>query len=192
MQDWPGHKRELEGLIDEAIRKRAAASAPVAALASHFTICEGKRVVLVGPDGSRSEMHLQPHEAKVELSREEILANAGASVPDALGRLAESLGRQIDLGMIEKLREASPRTGTMFRGGAAKEMGRQILNGLRSMEIQFDDDGEARLAFVAHPDAAAQLAALNADPDLKTQFDAILEEKRHEWVRRESRRRLAD
>jgi hypothetical protein len=191
LQDWPSHKHEFQELIQEALRKRAAANAPVAGLALHFTISEGKTVVLVGPDGSRTEMRPQRHEAKVELSREEVLKNAGGSVPDALRRLAESLGREIDLGMIQQLREAPPQTGTLIRGGTTNVVKQRILKGLRSMEMEFDD-GEPRLAFVAHPDAAAQLAVLNADPDLRARFDAILEEKRHEWVRRESRRRLAD
>lgn len=190
LQDWPEQKKLLLGLITEAIRQRTIASAPAAGLATHFTISEGEKVVFIAPDGSRKDMEMEQHEARIELSKDELLTDRGQVVLDAIHSIGERLGSQMDMQMIQRLRQIPPSAGTMLRGDST--LREQMLDALKSMDVEFDNGDPVGLAFLASPAAAERLAALNADAELKTEWDAILEEKRREWIRRESGRRLAD
>lgn len=190
LQDWPEQKKFLLGLITEAIRQRTIASAPAVGLATHFTVSEGKKVVFVAPDGSRKDVEMEQYEARIELSKDELLTDKGQVVVDAIHSIGERLGGQMDMQMIQRLRQLPPTAGTMLHGDST--LGEQMLDALKSMDVEFDDGEPVGLAFLASPAAAERLVALNADAELGAEWDAILEEKRREWIRRESSRRLAD
>jgi len=189
--DWPAQKQELQDELERAIRRQTLANAPVVARVPHVTLQEGRKLVFVHPDGSRKEMELEAHEVSWECKRDELIRGAGKQVPEAIQTLGGAMARDMETALLERLREASEKSGAVFRGETAQDLAAESLRALKSMDIEFDDDGRPELLMVASPQMMDRLAELKA-PELRKQVDSILEKKRDEWLRRESRRRLAD
>lgn len=190
--DWPVEKAALEQFLLDAMRRQAEASAPVLSLVARFVIKEGRGGVLVRPDGHRVEIPLEDHSVQGEVTRAQVQGQGGEWAAEAIRTMGQELGRQIDVGIIEHLREAPASAGSMLRGGEAREVAEQILEALDAMEISFDDQEGPGLAFLAGPGFEDKLRALNDEEDLERRFNEILERKRNEWLRREGYRRLVD
>ena len=189
-QDWPEEKSKALKVTLDAVRRATNANAPVVEMVTHFTISEGHAVVLIAPDGTRTDMPLEQHQAMAEISREQMLRDPLVPV-HAVRQLGESFGQQLDKEFIDLLRKASPSAGGMISGESPEEFMKGVLERLEEMDLSFDD-GDSGLAFVMHPEMAEKLAAMPEDPEFKSQFDAVMERKRNEWLRRESNRRLVD
>ena len=190
-QDWPEEKRKALEVVLDTIRRGTRANAPVVEMVTSITISEGSAIALIAPDGTRTDTPLRQHHAKAEISREQMLGDPLAPF-QVVKQLAESLGQQLDKGLVDLLKDASPSTGGMISGESPEAFRKGVLERLEAMDISFDDDGDSGLAFLMHPEMAAKLAALPEDPEFKSQFDVVMERKRSEWLRRESSRRLVD
>jgi hypothetical protein len=187
--DWPEQKRQLADGLQDRIRSesRRGLVAQVRALTFH----EGKRAVLIYPNGDRQELTLKSVQAEVTLDRQELSVRGPQALDDAIHQLAEGLGDQMDRDLIGLMQKADPRHGGMFGGKDDREMFQALLSGLREMDMSFEEDGSPSFSFVVHPDTVPKLQALNT-PERRRLVDQVIEEKRNEWLRREGYRRLAD
>jgi len=189
--DWPEQKQELQKELERAIGRRTLANAPVVARVPHVTLHEGHKFVSVHPDGSREETELAAHEVSWEIKRSELIRGGGKQLLEAAESLGGAMAKDIESSLFRTMHEASEKTGTVFHGKTAQDLAAESLRALKSMDIEFDDDGRPELLIVVSPEMMNHVAELN-DPKLRKQVDSILEKKRNEWLRRESRRRLAD
>ena len=189
--DWPEQKQELQKELERAIGRQTLANAPVVARVPHVTLHEGRKFISVHPDGSREETELAAHEASWEIKRSELIRGGGKQLLEAVQSLGGARGKDMETALVEKLREASEKSGAVFRGETAQDLAAESLRALKSMDIEFDDDGRPELVIVASPQMIDRLSELKA-PGLRKQVDSILEKKHDEWLRRESCRRLAD
>ena len=189
--DWPAEKQELQEHLKRAIRWQMLASAPVVARIPHVTLQEGRKLVFVYPDGSRKEVELTAHEASWEVERDELIRGGGKHLLQAVESLGGAMAKDVETAFFRTLREASEKTGAMFRGETAQDLAAASLRALKSMDIEFDEDGRPEVLMVVSPEMIKRLAELE-NPKMRKRVDSVLEKKRDEWLRRESRRRLAD
>jgi hypothetical protein len=187
--DWPEQKRQLADGLQDRIRSesRRGLVAQVRALTFH----EGNRAVLIYPNGDRQELTLKSVQAEVTLDRQELTVRGPQALDDAIHQLAGGLGDKMERDLIGLMQKADPRHGGMFGGKDDEEIFQALLSGLREMDMSFEEDGSPSVFFVVHPDSLPKLQTLNT-PERQKLFDALVEEKRNEWVRRESCRRLVD
>ena len=187
--DWPEEKRQLGHELMNVMRllSRRGLVAQVRAL----TFYEGERAVLIYPGGHTQELTLKSVEAEVTLDRQGLAERAPQLLVDAVHQLAGGIGDQMEKDLIELMQNVDPRHGGRFGGKDDEEMFQGLLRGLREMDMNFEEDGSPSVFFVVHPDSLPKLQALNT-PERQKLVDALIEEKRNEWVRRESYRRLVD
>jgi hypothetical protein len=187
--DWPEQKRELGHELERAMRSlsRRGLVAEVRAL----TFYEGDRALLIHPSGHTQELTLKTIEAKVTLDRQ-ALAEAPELLADAVRKLAGGIGDQMEKDLIQLMQKVDPRHGGVVHAGEDDEATfHDLMRGLREMDMSFEEDGRPSIVFVAHPDNVLKLQVLNT-PERQRLFDELIAEKRNEWLRRESYRRLAD
>ena len=188
--DWPAQKLDAMELVQAAVRATTDAAAPLRHSVSRCTIQEGHRAVLVHPDGSVTNVDLKPHEATGTVTQDAVLAGAGLrGLVEDLGR---QLGNQIERDIVEGIQKMSPEIAGRFGGRTPEELGQNLLETLRRMNVDFDDDGQPTFSFLINPKSSALLKAMESDADVTREFESILEEKKHEWLRRENSRRLVD
>ncbi len=157
-----------------------------------ITFHEGNRGVLIDPGGHVQELHLKTVEAKITLDRRALAAGGPELLSNALRELAGDIGDQMDKDLIQLIEKADARHGGTFHAGEDDEKTFQdLMQGLRQMDMNFEEDGSSPIVFVAHPDNVMKLQVLNT-PERKKLVDELMSEKRNEWLRRESYRRLAD
>lgn len=190
--DWPEQKTKLEKLVAESIRRQMRVSAPLVSAVSHFFIAEGHRAVIVDAAGNRGRLDLRSHEASVEFSRDEMLSGGTDIVARAVKKLGETLGQEVDMGIIRTFDDMPRHVGGRFGGSTADEVAEQLLDVMRDVEFDFDYDGNPTASFVVHPDSVSMLKSLEDEPELSAKLNLMMEKKRNEWAARESRRRLAD
>ncbi|MDO8612499.1 MAG: hypothetical protein Q7R32_06710 [Dehalococcoidia bacterium] len=148
-------------------------------------------MIVVRPDGTRSKTELQSHEVSAKFARDELARGGGKQLVDAIHTLGSGLGEEMERTLLRKMSQLAEGSGAMFGGKTPQALRRSVLKALRSMDIDFDEEDKPSLIMVAHPEAARRLQELET-PELQEKVDSILEEKRNEWLRRESHRRLAD
>ena len=188
--DWPSQKSKAMELVQAAVRATTEASAPLIHSVSRFTVQEGHRAVLVHPDGSSTNMDLSRHEATGTVTLDEVLSGSGIS--KLVRDLGNQLGQQMERDIVEGIQKLPPEIVGRFGGRTPEELGQNLLETLRRMNVDFDDDGQPTFSFLINPKSSALLKAMESDADVTREFESILEEKKHEWLRRENSRRLVD
>jgi hypothetical protein len=191
LQDWPIQKAELLKFTLRAVQHRRNFGAPLSAQIPHITLNEGEKVVWVYPDGERRELELESHQFKWTIDRQQIASGEADVVPKAVESLGHEMAREMETSLLKVMESASSRAGSMFSGQTKEELEKEIFAALEAMDVTFDEDGKPNVFFTASPDAARRMAALNT-PEGQERFDAAMEIKRREWLRRESYRRLVD
>jgi hypothetical protein len=156
-----------------------------------LTLYEGNRAVFIHPDGHLQEMSLRTLQAKATLDRQDLATGGPELLANAVRQLAGGIGEQMEKDLLQLMQKANSRHGGMFGGEDEETMFQDLMRGLREMQMSFDEDGRPSIFFVAHPENALKLQALNT-PHRQELFEQLIEEKRNEWLRRESHRRLVD
>jgi hypothetical protein len=191
--DWPEQKAELQDEFERAVRQATIAGAPIVAQVPHVIVNECHQVDFVYPDGSRTEMPLKEHQFSSQFHHEDVLRGGFTSIDRTIQDLGASMAKDMEAGLLDTIKNASPSTGGLLHGSSAEQIAEEFLNRLENMEFSFDEDGRPEVSIIVHPDVAAQLYELGEQQnELKRRAEAILERKRSEWLRRESHRRLAD
>ena len=187
--DWPEQKRQLTDELHETMRSLTRRG--LVAQVRRITFYEGNRGALINPDGHVQELRLKTAEAKVTLDRQDLAAGGPELLANAVRELAGGIGDQMDKDLIQLMQKADPRHGGTFGGKDEEAMFQDLMRGLREMDMRFEEDGRPSVVFVVHPDNVPKLQALNT-PERQRLFEELIAEKRNEWVRRESHRRLVD
>jgi hypothetical protein len=187
--DWPEQKRLLSTELLKVIRSlsHTALVREVPAL----TLYEGKRAVLVYPDGVRQDLTMKSVESRATLRDEDLAIGGGEPLAQAITQLANGLGSQIEEDFFATMKKASRHHGGTFGGKTPDEIFNGLMAGLEEMDMTFEDDGTPSIFFVTHPDNIAAMQSINT-PDRQAIVDEIIEGKRIEWLRREGYRRLVD
>ncbi len=156
-----------------------------------LTLYEGKRAVLIYPNGNTQELSMKTVEAKATIDKKDLAAGGPKLLVKAMRELGGGIGDQMEKDLLETMKKADPRHGGRFGGEDDEAMFRDLMKGLDRMDMSFDDDGMPSIVFVTSPENAMKLQSLNT-PEREKAFNELIEEKRREWLRRESYRRLVD
>lgn len=160
-----------------------------------FSIAEGETIRYIHADGSTDEMELRkasasftaPMEQNI-LSDEEILKN--------LDSVAQQIAEQRKKAVFKTVEEVTSKTGNVFNAKLSELGLGAFVEMLQRMPIDFNPDGSPQMpSIVCHPDVYRTLKEREEkglDEEAKKQMDAIIEQKRIDFLDRESRRRLAD
>ena len=163
-------------------------------LAAQFptlTLYEGKRTVLIYPNGNVQELSMKTVEARTIIDKKDLAAGGTKLLVKAIRELSGGISDQMEKDAAEVLKNVDPRHGGKFGGEDDEAMFQDLMKGLREMDMSFDDDGMPSIFFVGRPENTMKLQALNT-PAREKAFNELIKEKRREWLRRESYRRLVD
>lgn len=195
--DWPTEKSELEKIlrttIDEAIMVRQ----PILKQAKHLRVQEGSAWIHHDEHGNEVRAPWEGIEATTTVSRDELKRLGAGLTGRALSDLAQQLADQLARGMFSAIQEPNAPV-VRFQAGVdddAESIEEGFLRAIESMEVDFED-GEPRVAVVVSPAMGRRLIeiemASQASRDSQERVKRLWEQKRDEWIRRESSRRLGD
>ena len=190
LPDWPKQKLELQRQFDRAVRRVIRDKGPVAAQAPRVILGEGMSMTHVYPDGTEVVSPLEPHEARWEAA-----ADSAVTAPQLLQNAVEGLGTemasQMERDLFSRISAPGSQAGSKFSGNTVEEISANILSAFRNMDFSFDYEGKPGIFLAVSPNNTQFYEAIQ-DPRLAEQVQEIIEEKRREWLARESNRRLVD
>lgn len=124
----------------------------------------------------------------------DIASVCAGDLDEVLVGLDRAAGQQVKAlvgGMVERLDAVTAATGNQVDAGGRSLSHELLFELLEKMEVSFDENGQAELAFVAAPDVARKIAALpEMTAEQQGRFDEIMARKRQEHESRQRRRRL--
>ena len=84
--------------------------------------------------------------------------------------------------------------GNVTEGGGRALDAEVLLDTYRMIEMSFDDDGRVNMPDLisGNPAASETVARIHEDEQFITELNALIDQKREEWLARESNRKLVD
>jgi len=114
-----------------------------------------------------------------------------------MDEMAESFIAQQEGLVFSKLNEVTEQTGNVVDGHGKPFSPALLFEALEKIQIDFDDQGRPIMpTVVLHPSlfekVKEKLPEWEANPEFAKRHNAIIEEKRRQWLDRENCRKLAD
>jgi hypothetical protein len=197
LPDFPGVKQILLHSASHLTRIGAEQD-PLLGSVSSFHQHEGDRATIRREDGTVIVINYNnPLTATAEFTVDEVRTKGAGVMVDAARQMAEELNQQMAARMIESIEKATDEVGNVVDAGGKPFSRATYLEGLRTMDLSFDDDGRwlpPKLVFgeQLQERIEAVLAAADQDSEFLAERDRIVALKREEWRAREANRRLVD
>ena len=103
--------------------------------------------------------------------------------------LADSMGGQMVRGMLEHISAVSNEYGNTIDAGG-RDFFEVLAETLETIDMAFDDKGRPNLTIVMHPDQVEKLRNKQPTAQQEARIDAILEQRKEEWLASRRRRDL--
>jgi hypothetical protein len=197
LPDYPAIKTELQRQLAAWARAQTPIIAPLLSQVSRYTQHEGREHRLIRRDASEDASGYEKFEARIEISKDAVKMLNLPALQSAFLEMARELAGQQTRMMLAAVSASAEQVGNKVDVGGELRPD-HVLDMMRRMEIDFDPDtGEPHYgSFVMHPDLLEKLRpkfeAWNRDPALMAENNNILEQKRREWLDRESSRKLVE
>lgn len=191
--DFLEFKRHLAPLIARAVTAGGSLLRDIQTVAIH----EGEGFVTIRADGSRERQPMVRISGTFTISNNAIRSGDSAALAQAVSELhSEIAGQQVGM-LLKEVAAAADSVGNVTTAGGRPISPELLLESYRKIELSFNEDGTwDPPTLVLHPtmQEATQRAfeRLTTDPDLKREFDSIIEAGRKAWRDRESHRKLVD
>lgn len=103
--------------------------------------------------------------------------------------LADSMGGQMVRGMLEHISAVTDEYGNTIDAGG-RDFFDVFAESLETIDMTFDDEGRPNLTIVMHPAQAEKLRNKQPTAEQEARIDAILEQRKEEWLASRRRRDL--
>jgi hypothetical protein len=195
LPDFPSVKGDLSAKLGLYLQERFRIHlGPVSGI-RRVRVFEGTRQGIVRASGREDWTEFEEFSAQLTLSTGEISSLTLDSVLVKLDALAEEMAHKTARSMYRTIAGAVEEVGNVVSAGGQRLSAQHILDALAKLQIDFLRDGTPQMPEIhIHPDLAEALdlaiEEANRNPQLKRQFQAIMDEKREAWRAREASRRL--
>ena len=188
-------KRELKKKLDVAFKQRVNAYMGAINEAPRYFIKEGRRTVMIRPDGRIDETELKQSSAEVSIRFDEVphltLEARMAKLDDAAKEMAE----QISTHAFSVINEAVERVGNVVNSGGRPLDPEAVLEVFEKIHLEFDDEGNLGQLTIAVPPGRQQHALevmerIGEIPEYSRRYKEIIDKKRMEWRDQEASRKL--
>ena len=196
LPDFPSSKQKILKAIQQRLDLLERELHPVLAQVGRYIQHEGLTTEFEQVGYGRKSQAATEQSIAVEIQLDEVPILVGAALEEKLRTIAREMGRLKVKMMLKRTAEATEVTGNRIDAQGQRLSGRLLLDLIESAEEDFDQFGNSKSSFVAHPDMLPELKRVNDevenDPELKRRLEAIQRKKRELWADRESRRKLVD
>lgn len=195
LPDYHDLKTELAELLQRFMRHRVAAHSGFVGQIPKARVFEGHKSVIRRSAGDTSSNDFQ----RLSVSHSVPVADADrmtfGDVLQHLDQIAANMAKEMSTLAFKQLDETLEAAGQVFKAKGETMTPAVFMKVIEGIEMSFDADGRHRkLSLVIHPDKSAatmaMLKALDEDPEIREQYNAVIERKREQWRAREASRKL--
>lgn len=187
-------KEEIARRLSEIFRARVNSYLGVVNEMPRNYLKEGSSIVIIREDGSRDETILREASGEVEIRASEVPKMTIQHRVEKMDVIAREMAGQISRHMFDDIGKAIEEVGNVVRTSGRFDAD-AFLETLKTMQIDFDDEGNMRgITAVFPPSIAPQaretLQRFHSDLELRRRYEDLMTEKRREYRAREAARKL--
>ena len=153
-------------------------------------LIEGDRVLFINENGSCEEMTMREAKVKIEVELDEIEKMTHEQVLDRSNTMGRDMGKKLSESAYELLSQAAEEAGNVTSSHGEPLSVDLLLEGIEKMDLSFDEEGHSGLTFAANPETSPSLDKIISQLETDPRYQKLMEQKREEWLVRESRRKL--
>jgi hypothetical protein len=196
LPDFPQIKSSIQKEINNYLRGSTKAS-PIMSKIRVVRQFEGDSMAIQTEDGETDASPYEEIREEFKIDLGAIIENGPTALVENIQNAAETMSQKQSELVFKRISEVVDKSGRTVNGGGKPFSFEVYLEGLQTVDIDFDKDGKPRLPVLCGPPTfaakvKAMLKDLENNQDYKNRFDAVIEEKRKEWNARESNRILVD
>ena len=148
-------------------------------------------------DGEVDRPNYERLSSALSVKDDDLIKMGPQAFKDDLNRTAEELREQQSKLVFERMNEVTQKTGNTVDAKGQPLSHDLLLQTLKKMEIDFDDEGQPIMpTLVVSPTRyekfKKKIVEWEKDPKCQDNFNKLIESKRKEWHDRESNRKLVD
>lgn len=195
LPDIPPLKQEIAKKLQTFFKLRVNAYLGAINEAPRCLIKEGRRPVIIRPDGRTDETQLKESFAETSVRLDDV---PRLTLQERLAKLdvvAREMASQISEHAFSQIKEAVERVGNGVDGGGRPLSPEVILEVFEKIQLDFDADNKHHKLTVVIPPGMAERAKetfekLQQDPKYSKRYEEIIAKKWMEWRDREATRKL--
>ena len=192
LPDWPNLKRLWEERFRRLLNERMV-QGPLASLTTRIKYFEGDTSEIIDSIGQTQERSPKLLASSFEVDRQDLIERGPVAFWDTFSRLANDLASQMSSGILDEVNQVTEKTGNVVNIGGSDIALDTILQMLAKIEMDFDEEGRPQFpTLVTSSETFEKLSKLQQDEHYRRKLDRIIEQKRREWIDRESHRKLVD
>jgi hypothetical protein len=161
---------------------------------AHVTYHEGDASDFSTVDGEIKELDTQAVGVDEEITLSALAYLTNAQAIEVMQRYGVQIADQMKRRFLTNLNETIEAIGNVIEGEGRALDAEVLLDTYRMIEMSFDDDGQVNMPDLVsgNPAASETIARIHEDEQFITELNALVDQKREEWLARESNRKLVD
>ncbi len=193
LPDYTKAKEIFRDHLFELFAKRIKAINPLSIVPSK-TIVEGDGATIVRENGESAPFDFQGLSSSITHTYKDIPYKTVSDIYREFIRMADEFAEQQFILTIKQVDKAAEKVGNTASGGLTAESFFELT---RKRLIPFDENGQMKNQMLVINPANVEyikdlLNKIDTDPELKKEYNEIIEIKKREWHDRENSRRLVD
>ena len=153
-------------------------------------LIEGNKVLFINEDGSCEELTMEEAKVEIEIKWAEIEEMTHERVLDKIDTMARDMAKKLSNSAYQLLSEAAEESGNVTSSDGEPASVDLLLEAIEKMDLSFDEEGHSGLTFAANPELSPPLDKIISQLETDPRYQKLMEQKREEWLVRESRRKL--
>lgn len=193
LPDFPETKRLFSRFFRTYMRLKIREGSPYNAVQTRY-LHEGRAMKITRADQSESTSGMEQLSASLEIKFDEIENLTFQKAIEKHNAMIADLVRKQTHFIRERMSSEIPESQTLDAKGRRFD-GQVVIDMLEKMQIEFNPDGTPHEIFVDGPLFTLERMAsvdkeFESNPELKRNFDEMMEKKKEEWRDREADRKL--
>ena len=196
LPDFPQIKGKLRSILNQRL-KRTAYQDGIVSRIRRFRAHEGQGFSMEREDGSSEQTNFRERSVELTLTKEELIKLTPKELIEKVDKMAGDMAKQTTEDLFAVMHKATTETGNVVDGKGQPFSFDLFLEGLKKVEMDFDDAGKpSGMTVLVPPQVAKKIPDLlqqwENDAECTRRFDELMTVNREAWRDRESRRKLVD
>jgi len=194
LPDYPSLKHDISNYLLLFLRAARVQRMGPFNKSAHVTYHEGDTSDFSTVDGEIKELDTQAVGVDEEITLSALAYLTNAQAIEAMQKYGIQIADQMTRRFLRNLNETIEAIGNVTEGGGRALDAEVLLDTYRMIEMSFDDDGRVNMPDLisGNPAASETVARIHEDEQFITELNALIDQKREEWLARESNRKLVD
>jgi hypothetical protein len=195
LPDYPSLKREIADVLNILLRKKVENYLIGLKEVRKTKIFEGKKMVMKRQSGEEEDSSLTTTQVTFEIQVDEIPKMSINDLMAKIDKAAREMAEQMESSFFKTINATLDKKGQIVDQKGEPLSAKSILKVMDKLFIPFDTEGNPEMPTIFVPPNLTEpmkkaITELHEDPDLKSKYDELIQQKREAFRAEEASRKL--